>query len=100
MSILDKVKHMLGGSAKTEELAKQGIDKAEKFAKKKLGPKHAQQVDTAARKAREMADKIDEPDRTTPPGTTPAPGRTTPSGPSGRGDTASGPGTTPPPSVP
>ncbi|MEU3162816.1 antitoxin [Streptosporangium sp. NPDC006930] len=100
MSILDKVKHMLGGGAKTEELAKKGIDKAERFAKKKLGPKHAQQVDTAARKARKMADKIDEPGRTTPPGTTPAPGRTTPSGPSGRDDTASGPGTTPPPSGP
>ncbi|MEU8385033.1 antitoxin [Streptosporangium sp. NPDC048865] len=116
MSILDKVKNMLGGGAKTEELAKQGIDKAEEIARRKLGGKHARHIDTAARKAREMADKIDEPDTarpgTTPdpvrpspdttsgtdrPGTTPAPGRSTPPG---RGDGASGPGqpgTTPPP---
>ncbi|WP_344920694.1 antitoxin [Streptosporangium oxazolinicum] len=109
MSILDKVKHMLGGNAKTEELAKQGIDKAEQFAKRKLGGKHARNIETAAQKAREMADKIDEPGttppqdtapepgRTTPPGTTPAPGRATPSG---RDDTTPGPGqpgTTPPP---
>ncbi|MEU4533338.1 antitoxin [Streptosporangium sp. NPDC023825] len=114
MSILDKVKHMLGGSAKTEELAKQGIDKAERIAKEKLGGKHARRIDTAAQKAREMADKIDESDTrppgTTPaperddstsgpgrPGTTPAPGRATPPG---RDDSTSGPGqpgTTPPP---
>jgi|GEM_PF-4538165 len=94
MSILDRVKHMLGGSAKTEELAKQGIDRAQRFAKKRLGPKHARQVDTAAQKAREMAEKIDKPGGTTPPGTTPEPGRTPPSGPSGRDDT------TPPPSGP
>jgi hypothetical protein len=96
MSILDKVKHMLGGGAKTEELAKQGIDKAEQIAKRRLGGKHARHVDTAARKAREMADKINEPDAT-PPGTTPAPGRATPSG---RDDTTPDPGrpgTTPPP---
>jgi hypothetical protein len=96
MSILDKVKQMLGGNAKTEELAKQGIDKAEQIAKERLGGKHARHIDTAAQKAREMADKIDEPD-TTPPGTTPAPGRATPPG---RDDGTSGPGqpgTTPPP---
>ncbi|MFF3438928.1 antitoxin [Streptosporangium sp. NPDC002721] len=105
MSILDKVKNMLGGNAKTEELAKQGIDKAEQIARRRLGGKHARHIDTAARKAREMADKIDEPDTTRPdttsgtaqPGTTPAPGRSTPSG---RDDGTSGPGqpgTTPPP---
>ncbi|MGS2641592.1 Rv0909 family putative TA system antitoxin [Streptosporangium sp. LJ11] len=90
MSILDKVKHMLGGGAKTEELAKQGIDKAERIAKEKLGGKHARRIDTAAQKARKMADKINEPD-TRPPGTTPAPGRD---------DSTSGPGrpgTTPEP---
>ncbi|WP_326637220.1 Rv0909 family putative TA system antitoxin [Streptosporangium sp. NBC_01755] len=75
MSILDKVKNMLGGNAKTEEIVKKGIDKAEQIARKKTGGKHDQQISTAAQKAREMADKIDNQPDTGQPGTTPTPGR-------------------------
>lgn len=67
MSILDKVKNMLGGSAKTEELVKKGIDKAERLARKKDHGKHAEQIGNAARKAREMAEKIDTRHGASPP---------------------------------
>ncbi|MFI6451126.1 antitoxin [Streptosporangium amethystogenes] len=66
MSIFDKVKNMLGGDAKTEGLVKKGIDKAEQIAREKTGGKHDQQISTAAQKAREMADKIDNRPGTTP----------------------------------
>ncbi|MEV7007904.1 antitoxin [Streptosporangium sp. NPDC051022] len=60
MSIFDKVKSMLGDhSTKAEELAKQGIDQAAQTAKEKTGGKYDNQIDSAAEKAREMADKID-----------------------------------------
>ncbi|MFF0577524.1 antitoxin [Streptosporangium saharense] len=70
MSIFDKVKSMLGDhSAKAEELAKQGVDQAARMAKEKTGGKYDQHIDTAATKAKEMADRIDEPDGTQrPPG--------------------------------
>ncbi|MET8046635.1 MULTISPECIES: antitoxin [unclassified Streptosporangium] len=80
MSIFDKVKNMLGGDAKTEELVKKGIDKAEQIAREKTGGKHDQQISTAAQKAREMADKIDDQPGTTPgtgqSGAAPDPGQT------------------------
>ncbi|MEU1731229.1 antitoxin [Streptosporangium sp. NPDC020145] len=76
MSIFDKVKSMLGDhSAKAEELAKQGVDQAARMAKEKTGGKYDRHIDTAAAKAKEMADRIDEPDGTPrPPGQDASPG--------------------------
>lgn len=60
MSIFDKVKGLLGDNAdKVEQATKQGIDKAADLAKSKTGGKYDQHIDTAADKAKEMADKLD-----------------------------------------
>ncbi|MEV8633192.1 antitoxin [Streptosporangium sp. NPDC051023] len=72
MSIFDKVKSMLGDhSTKAEELAKQGVDQAAQAAKEKTGGKYDDQIDTAAAKAKEMADQIDgQTDQSQTPGQT------------------------------
>ncbi|MFB9966967.1 antitoxin [Sinosporangium siamense] len=57
---MNKLRGLLGShSDKVEKAAKQGIDKAADMAKQRTGGKYDQQIDTAAAKAREAADKID-----------------------------------------
>lgn len=56
MGILDKLKGMVGGNAAKVE---DGIDKAADLAKDKVGDAHADKVDTAADKAKEVVDKLD-----------------------------------------
>ena len=56
MGILDKLKGMVGGNAAKVE---DGIDKAADMAKDKVGDDHADKIDTAADKAKEVVDKLD-----------------------------------------
>jgi len=55
MSILDKVKGMLG---KNSEQAKTGVDKAAGVVDNKTGGTHTQQIDGAADKAKDAIDDL------------------------------------------
>ncbi|WP_344968626.1 antitoxin [Streptosporangium fragile] len=78
MSIFGSVKDLPGeNSGRIEKIVEQGIGKAGQSAGEKAGGQHDRHITTAARKAGEMADKIDDRPGTTPvtghPDTTPAP---------------------------
>ena len=55
MSILDKVKGMLG---KNSDKAKTGVDKAADVADAKTGGAHTQQIESAADKAKDAIDDL------------------------------------------
>lgn len=56
MGILDKIKGLVGGNAAKVE---GGIDKAADIAKDKVGDEHADKVDMAADKAKDVIDSVD-----------------------------------------
>ena len=56
MGIFDKAKDLIGGNAKKVE---DGIDKAADMAKDKVGEEHADKIDQAAEKAKDVVDKLD-----------------------------------------
>ncbi|SDG16932.1 MT0933-like antitoxin protein [Sinosporangium album] len=61
MSLMDKLRGLLGQHAdKAEKIAKQGIDRAADLAKRRTGGKYDQHIDSAATKAREAAERIDD----------------------------------------
>lgn len=60
MGILDKIKELIGGN---KAAVKGGIDKASDAVESKVGAEHAQKVEDAAEKAKDVIDKLpgDEP---------------------------------------
>ena len=55
MSLLDKIKAMLGGR---KDQVKTGIDKGSDVIEKRVGPQHADKVDDVADKAKDAVDKL------------------------------------------
>jgi hypothetical protein len=76
MGLMDTVKGLLKGR---EKQVKSGIDTASNAVEQKVGPKHADKVDAASDKAKDVVDKLsgttDRPPAaaTPPPTATPAP---------------------------
>ena len=61
MSFLDKAKAKLTDAVDQHgDKIADGIDKAGKFANEKTGGKHADKIDSAAEKAKDLVDKVDE----------------------------------------
>ena len=57
MSLLDKIKGLLGGR---KDQIKSGIDKGSDVIEKRVGAQHADKVENAAEKAKDVVDKLPE----------------------------------------